>query len=210
MQPSDADARSHWYRIAAKVAVPVLVALVVLGANVSAASAHSAMLTASASCGDHSAPNNYDVDYTATSWSGGPNGEHPHIQVQYSINNGPYVPGADFGFPNQPNAPSVTGSFTVSAQSTITSLSVRLVGIGTWASGATEQGPWDQTQVWLPKDCKPPSGKPDASARVVCAAGGAVVTLVNAAPPGGQSVPFLVTAPAGTSPAFSQAVGPVG
>ena len=35
------------------------------------------------------------------------------------------------------------------------------------------------------------------------------MTLTNAAPPGGQSATFLVAAPAGTSPAFSQTVGPV-
>ena len=147
MQHSSAVARSRTLRGGAKLVVPLLVALVVFAAGVPSAGAHSAMLTASTACPNPYSANTYDVDYTATSWSGGPLGAHPHIQVQYSINDGPFVAGADFSFPNQASPPSVNGSFTVTDQATITSLRVRAVGIGNWTSGATEQGPWDETEL---------------------------------------------------------------
>ncbi len=171
--------------------------------------AHSATLVASTQCPDPFAPNTYTVNFTATSWTSGQLGANPDIHVEYSINNGPFVVGAQFAFPNQATVPSHSGSFTVASATTITSLRVQAEAGANWEAGSTEHGPWDTQTLTLPEDCQPPAS-PSAAAQLDCSAGGAVVTVTNGAPPGGASVAFTISAPAGSSAAFSQTTAPVG
>ena len=177
-----------------------------------AAFANSATLVASASCPEAFAPNTYTIDFSSNSWTSGLDGSNPDIHVEYSVNSGPFQLGEQFAFPNEATVPSQSGSFVVSNPGPITSLVVRVAAFANWGQGNTSRGPWDQQQVTLPRGCQPPAS-PTAGASIDCSAGGAVVTVRNGAPEGGESVMFTVSAAAGTSPAFSQtttAIGPSG